>query len=113
MDTLGMDSDTPVNTPEDVNVLAWRRYDELATSADCANRDYEQAVYYAQCARYNILSIDNLADAAVLTASTAASAQRDIEALKGECECSDDGLTTCSKCVAYARVIGWSNQRTS
>ena len=104
-DPLGMESDAPIITPPDVLELAWERYDEASTAAENARTDY------ANMTHGRIITLDNMADNATLRTCIAASAHADKEALMGECTCPDDGLTTCDKCSAYARVIAWDNER--
>jgi len=93
-DYLGMESDAPIITPPDMITLGWERYDEIATRLDLLIRE-----------RLDI------ADAVTFAASAERNAHRDVEALRGDCTCQDDDRTTCAKCVAYIRVIGWSKQR--
>ena len=91
---FGMNTKTPIAPPVDIIALAWARYDEIAMRLDRL-----------------IVEELNARDAVAIAADAEKAAHADKEALMGECTCPDDDRTTCQKCVAWIRVIGWSKQR--
>ena len=111
MDTLGMDSTAPITHEPDVNLLAWRRYDELATAEDNAWFAWSgRPIEWTPQTKEALDLLRAAEDAQKVTAA----AKCDIETLKNDdCQCNDHNMhygTLCSYCQTYKQVIEWSQQ---